>query len=382
MDVFLVIVLLLILAAFLINVVSHKFRVASVNYLWTLFAVHFLMTIAYIITASYSSSDSFAYFKKSSETETWGDLFGTGTIFISFLGWIFAHLMNLSYYSVMLIFSFFGFLSTLVFYITAKENIELKPVWGHFTYVELVFLLPNLHYWSSSLGKGSVILFGLASFAFGLSRFDRRILPLITGAILIYMVRPHILFTMILSIMLGVLLTSSGIKWYLRWFIFLTATIVFFSISDNVVEYAETDSLNILNSSSLSHRVQELSKATSGIDIQNYNIFMKMFTFWFRPLFFDGTSAVSLVASVENLFYLFMFIIIIRDGILNWRHWNGWFKICFFFFLLGSVILAQVSGNLGIAMRQKAQMMPFFFIIFCKALTYRKQYMNPATSMQ
>ena len=41
------------------------------------------------------------------------------------------------------------------------------------------------------------------------------------------------------------------------------------------------------------------------------------------------------------------------------------------FFLFGSFILAQVSGNLGIAMRQKAQVMPFFFIIFCKAMSYR-----------
>lgn len=45
----------------------------------------------------------------------------------------------------------------------------------------------------------------------------------------------------------------------------------------------------------------------------------------------------------------------------NWSKINGWFRICFFIFLFGSFILAQVTGNLGIAIRQKAQLMPFLF---------------------
>jgi hypothetical protein len=66
-----------------------------------------------------------------------------------------------------------------------------------------------------------------------------------------------------------------------------------------------------------------------------------------------------------------MFWTVIKKGFFYWRDWNGWFRICLFFFLFGSFALAQVTGNLGIAMRQKAQLMPFFFIIFCKATYYR-----------
>jgi hypothetical protein len=50
------------------------------------------------------------------------------------------------------------------------------------------------------------------------------------------------------------------------------------------------------------------------------------------------------------------------------------FASVLFFFLFASFALAQVTGNLGIAMRQKAQLMPFFFIIFCKATTYKGSY--------
>src|SRR5205085_6154009 len=139
---------------------------------------------------------------------------------------------------------------TLLFYITARENISLRPLWHHLSFIEIVFLLPNLHFWTSSLGKGSVILFGLGVFTFGLSRFNRRIFPLIAAGFLIYMVRPHILFTMVLGIMLGILLTS-GIKGYLRWIIFIIASGLFYLMSDTVVEFAETDTLNIFSSSAL-----------------------------------------------------------------------------------------------------------------------------------
>lgn len=166
--------------------------------------------------------------------------------------------------------------------------------------------------------------------------------------------------------------------------ILLLAAVAFLSLTGTVTEFTETDSLNILNSDLLQHRARELGKASSGVDLQNYNQLQKLLTFWFRPLFFDGLSFTGLMASVENAFYIFMLLIFIRQGITNWSSFNGWFRICLIFFLLGSFILAQVSGNLGIAMRQKAQMMPFFFILFCKAMSFqsvrtRRMYYAPSS---
>jgi hypothetical protein len=44
-----------------------------------------------------------------------------------------------------------------------------------------------------------------------------------------------------------------------------------------------------------------------------------------------------------------------------------------FAFILGSFVLAQVSGNLGIALRQKAQLMPLFFILYAKCIEIKQQ---------
>ena len=369
MEVVLIILLILLVNAFFVKVLSSNFKVKSEGYLWLLFTVHFILTIAYILYSSSSRSDSFNYYNKTLYTDDWFSFFKSGTKFIGFLAWPFTQTLGLGYYSVMLIFSYIGYFASVFFYLVAVENIELKPAWASYTPLELVFLLPNLHFWTSSLGKGSVITFAIGLFAFGLSRINRRILPTIIGAILIYMVRPHILLAIILASVIGLIVTSGGLKPFFKWSIIIVSVFLFINLSGSVLKFTDTDTLDITSSTTLSHRTSELSKASSGIEIGNYNLVYKIFTFWFRPLFFDGLGVLGFLASFENLFCLIMAIQIIKWLFKSWSGWNGYFKISLFAFLLGSVILAQITGNLGIALRQKAQLMPFFFILYCKALS-------------
>lgn len=373
MDIIIIILLILLLNTYIIKAVSNRFEIASENYLWILFAVHFSLSSVYMILSYFSSSDSVAYYNNTLLSTDWLQQLHTGTRFIHFIAWPFISIFNLSYYSMMILFSYFGYLAIVFFYITTKENVKIDNTWRNYSPIELVFLLPNLHYWSSSLGKGSAILFGLSMFTFGLSRFNRRIAALSIGALLTFFIRPHIFFTIVAGVMIGVFVTRSGIKPYLKWLIFILSMITFIYLSDIVLKFANTDSFDITSSVSLNHRAEELSKSDTGYNIQEYGIFMKMFTFWFRPLFIDGQGVFGIIASFENLIYFIMFFSLVRYGIIAWRTWNGWFRICFFIFILGSFILAQVTGNLGIAMRQKAQFMPFFFILYCKALSFRQE---------
>lgn len=381
MDIVITFLLILLLTTYSIKAFVNKYHLESESYLWGMFVVHLLMTSVYMIYAAQTTSDSIAYHQKAATSPSWLELWGIGTPFIHFVAWPFTTLLGLSYYATMIVFSFFGYLANVIFYVTAKENIRLQPVWANLSAIELVFLLPIIHFWSSSLGKGSVIMLGLAIFTYGLSRFNRRFVALFFGGLIVFMVRPHIMFTAILSIMLGLVLTSSGIKPALRWLIFILAAVVFIYISDEVLKFTETESLDITSSSVLSHRAEELGKSTTGVNLKDYGLFMRMFTFWFRPLFFDGLGLLGLIVSFENLLYLYMFFMVIREGILTWKQWNGWFRICLFFFIFGSFALAQVTGNLGIAMRQKAQLMPFFFIIYCKAISYGQYYGSRSVRM-
>ena len=376
MDIFIIIALLLLLNTYIVKALNNKYDIASDNYLWLLFFIHFILTATYIIFAYSSRSDSFAYYDRASKSEDWLTMLVYGTSFIDFLAWPFVKLLSLSYLAVMIIFSYVGYLAIVLFYLALNENVKLKRIWYNLSAKELVFLLPNLHFWSSSLGKGSMILFGLGLFTFGLSRFNRRAFFIILGSLITLMIRPHIFLTIVTSVMVGILITRSGIKPYVKWLIFSIAVILFLYLSQDVITFTNSDSLDILSSNTITHRAEELSKAKTGVDIQNYGLLMKLFTFWFRPLFFDAKGIIGFIVSFENLSYLLLFVIIIKSLLQNWLDWNGWFRICFFVFILGSFILSQVTANLGLALRQKSQFIPFFFIIYCKALYYQQFYRN------
>lgn len=285
MDILLIILLILLINTYLVKVLIQNSNIPSEKYLWLLFAVHFLMTMVYILYAYATRSDSFSYYNKTESANAWFDLLEYGTSFIQFLAWPFIKIINLSYLAMMILFSYFGYLAILLFYIAIAENVDLKPIFGKLSSKELIFLLPNIHFWSSSLGKGSVIVFGLGLFCYSLSRFNRRYITLILGSLIIFFVRPHILFSILASIFTGILITTKGISSFYKWFIIAITLVLFFNLSNEVLKYTNTDSFDFMSSNSLSHRTDELTKASSGIDIQNYNIFMKLFAFWFRPLF-------------------------------------------------------------------------------------------------
>ena len=359
--------------SFLVKYVSQHFNVNSQGYIWGLFFFHFLISIGYLLYTISSRSDSVSYFTRTGDAASWISLFETGTKFVGFVAWPFIYYLNLSYYSMMILFSFFGYLGILLFYIVIKENTASRPFIFKLTIIELVFLLPNLHFWTSSLGKGSLIFLGIGLFVFGLSRINRRLLFALFGAYVIYMVRPHIMLALVSAVIIGLFLTNIGIKPLFKWLIIIIAIVVFYYMSDSVLQFTDVDSLDISSSSVLTHRASELGKSDSGVDINNYNIFLKMFTFWFRPLFLEGLGVLGFLASVENVICLFMAIIVIRYLISNWSDWNGFYRIGLFIFILGSFILAQVSGNLGIALRQKSQFMPFLFLLYCKAVSIRSK---------
>ena len=160
MDVILVTILIIFVNSFFVKVFMQKYSAVSESYLWLLFVVHAILCTVYTLYAAATASDSVQYYVISSTTKDWFSLWGTSTTFIYFLAWPFTYLFNLSYLAAMVIFSYLGYLAIMFFYFTARENVKLPAVWGKFSMIEFVFLLPNLHFWSSSLGKGSVILFG------------------------------------------------------------------------------------------------------------------------------------------------------------------------------------------------------------------------------
>ena len=372
-----ILILILIIGCYLIQRKSLISRPYFINgalneyYFDILFGVHLFFTVVYLLYAYATRSDSGEYYQITVQTKTWGELFQTGTFFIRFLCFPLSNILGLSYNSVMFIFAFLGFEGILLFYLAAKENITNLPViWGGMSLLELLFLLPNSHFWSASLGKGSLMTFGIGLTVYGLSRFNKRILLLLLGAFLVYMGRSHMLLAIVIGVGLGLFFTERGIKWYFRFPFLLVSLVAFLLLSDNVVEQTGAESLNIFDSKRMTHRVRELGKGGSGVDIANYGQGFKLFTFLFRPLFIDSPGLLGLFSSAENAFLLFLAFRFVLFFPSFWIRANGFHKSAILIFFIAAISLAQISGNLGIAIRQKAQIMPLFFLFYAYAFSF------------
>jgi hypothetical protein len=366
----------LLFAYFLASIVVARFKNVSVRILIILFLYHSLLALAYYLYALFNPSDSKQYYRKVVESvrgETWGSFYGTSTQFIEFVGYPFIHYMGFTYESIMVVFSFFGYIGFVFFYIFFKENIRFdnNRIFS-VNFLTLIFFLPNLHFWSSSFGKGSLIFCGFGLFMFAILKPVPRMWALVSGGWIIFQIRPHIFFVILIAAAISYAFSSREVTTLYRTLILTGSVILLYFIYDDIITLTGLDDESIFDPL-LSHRASQLSKATSGIDITNYTIAEKLFAFWFRPLFFDAPGVLGFIVSFENLFYLFAFLHLFQPKAIRYLwHSSPVVKTSLLTFLGVSFALAQISGNLGLAMRQKSQVMIMMLFVILKFMDDQK----------
>ncbi len=334
-----------------------------------LFFYHVFMSTVYYVYVLFNPSDSKFYYQKVTTAfrgESWVDYYGTSTKYVEFIGYPFANFFGFSYEAMMALFAFFGFLGFVYFYVFFRENIRFKHTLYGFDLITIIFFLPNLHFWSASFGKGPISFLGIALFFYGLSKIQTRWMAILIGSLIIYHVRPHVMLVVLISSAIGFMFTTKGVSTSLRITFLVGVGIAFYFIYRDVLAMVGIDEEEFISQGlNLTHRANELTKASSGVDIMSYSLPMQVFTFLYRPLFFDAPGALGIIVSFENVFYLLLTIKLFSlKGIRFMITGNFMVKTAFVSFLTVAIALAQISGNLGLAIRQKSQvMMLFIFVI-------------------
>jgi hypothetical protein len=340
-----------------------------------LFVYHVLMAFVYYWYALLNPSDSKGYYNSALATVDWFSYYGTSTTFIKFIHFPLGAYLGFSYEASMFLFAFIGYLGFVYFYLAFRERIHFKHSFLSLNLMTLIFFLPNLHFWTASLGKGSVIFLGIGLFFYAVNSPRRRLLHLLSGSLLIYHVRPHIMLVMLVSYALALIFSTKGISVFWRFAFLALAGIAFVFIYQDVLGLVGIDEEEFLTQGlDLSRRARELSKATSGIDISGYNLPLQVFTFLYRPLFFDAPGVLGLIVSVENVIYL----LITFKLLSSFKGWRFLLEADFIAkgallsFLTVSIALAQISGNLGLAIRQKSQVIILFLFVVLAFLDSEK----------
>ncbi len=121
----------------------------------------------------------------------------------------------------------------------------------------------------------------------------------------------------------------------------------------------------------------------SSVDIASMSLPMKLFTYLFRPMPFEANSIFSLLASVDNIILLFLFIVGIRAAIQKklpsrLAEHNRIFLWIYCF--LAWIILAMTTANLGIAMRQKWMFAPMLIFLLISLIGKQRRIMTIANT--
>lgn len=365
---------------------ESKFTFFSKDLMWCVYIYHLLFGLIYYLYALSNPSDSKKYFSRPFNSgKSWSGTFGTETTFVDFISYPFIKYFHFNYEMMMLLFTWIGFLGFLFAYLFFKENVKLKvTIFKKVNLLTLILFLPNMHFWSASLGKGALIFFGLMLFAYTLNKPEKRYIPMVLASLLVFAVRPHIFFFLAVAILYGLLFGKNRmpLKLKLGGILLLVATM--FLLHEQILSVVK------LNGSSnpiqdflafASKRSNDLSETTSGLDMANYSILEKVCSFWFRPLFFDAPGILGVLVSIENLVYIILFSRLFRlDFFTFWKSASSNVKMSLVLFLVTSLAMTFIMSNLGIMIRQKSMIMYFLLFVIYYYQAYLDGHTNPETA--
>ena len=369
-DFVIVFIILLVANQTLFKSLSNKFSFFDKKLMNKLFLYHLLFFIIYFTYATLNASDSKVYYHDALYYE--GDLmnlFTTGTKFILFVT-TFLVRIGFSYLSLMFFFSWVGYVGFVFAYLFFRENITINvTVFKKYDLLNLLLFLPNMHFWTASLGKGSLIFMGLMIFIYALRFPQKRIVALLIGGFFVYMIRPHVMLFVLVGIMVGILTGRSRIGVGVKFLVLLVSVGFLYLAQNSILGVANLEgSENVFADFDqfASDQSRRLLSTDSGVDMSNYPLPFKFFTFWFRPLFVDSPGLLGIFSSAENLIYLLLFAKIANRRFLRFIIKAPYLvKTSLIIFVLTSFALTFVMSNLGIMMRQKSMVMYFgFFVIY------------------
>jgi len=354
--------------------------------LWTALILKLLSAFAYLwvfVVYYKGTSDSLGYYHSANQvTESIKRLekpdleFKFGSGFIAYLTGCIFLIIGTNLYAGFLIYSWLSFIGMYLFYKGFKIAF---PYANHKLYLYLIFFFPSIVFWTSQIGKDSLMFFFLGLVAYSLAslfvrvRF-RELLYLLIGLFSSLLTRPEIAVITAVAVLFSIISSRIGrgisriaislILLVVCYFIFIQsmsfmgiAEISYGSVKDKI--QAESD-VNYIGGSKFQNTPATSLKQLP-INVLNSLI---------RPLPWEVRNYLAFIASLESVL---MFVLLIRylksilSAIANLMNNRYIIFVVSYSFLV--VIGLSTIANLGLLVRQRVQLLPFFFML----ISYSKQ---------
>jgi hypothetical protein len=275
-------------------------------------------------------------------------------------------------------FVFFAWLAFLGLILFSRAIRIAVPDADHRRHDLLLFFLPTLVFWPSSIGKEAwmVAVLGLASY--GAARlFAHRpsgLIPLGLGLWGATTVRPHLALMVLAALAPAWLARPSGrnrlgLSPYFRAFGFAALILVLLVVVAQAETFFGVERLDSEGAQEVA-TITEEQTAQGGSEFANTrvrsptDIPVAAVTILFRPFVWEANSAQGLVTAAEGL-------VLVALVAVSWRQLlalprtmvrNPYVLYCFLF-TLAFIVAYSSFNNFGLLVRQRAQMFPFFLVL-------------------
>ncbi len=322
---------------------------------------HLFFTYIYYLESLSGQIDVNYYFQRSLDPQ---QLNFFGSKFIFFLTSIFSQSLSFNFFNTFFIFSLFGYLGIL-FFATALFYIEsFKKGKYNYLLVLIIVFFPSLHFWSSAIGKDSLMFLAVGLIIWSGIKLNLRKVWFFFSSVLITLIRPHVGVLLFLSFYSNTLFKNSiKINKYLKLLIFLAPLLFITVLPIVIINYFNLQSLSFSGIIDyLEIRTEFTQTGSLALDITSINPIIRPFIFLYGPVFLKGSSLFYLLIFIENVFLITLTIITVKNILNNNYSFKNIPNFLFFTFPILTLLLLSFSvGNVGIALRQKWMIIPFLY---------------------
>jgi hypothetical protein len=307
-----------------------------------------------------------------------------GTVFIENAAGVLYAFTGPTLPGAFLVFSVLAFLGAWFFY---RAHRTAFPDGDHRLFALFIFFFPTMVFWPSSLGKDALIVFGLGLATYGTARLVRRIsgtalLQIALGAGVTFAVRPGVAAVFLFGATVAFVLhpgrlvspLTRPIAWILLgpaligglWFtVRLASQFEGFEASATGAQayYTETSE----NLASGGSAFQTTASPTSPAGAAQAAV-----TVLFRPFPWEAGSPQEALAALESLGLGILILWRIPASLRALRGWRRGMIIGVVATALGITLALGAFSNAGALARQRAQLLPFAFMIFTAAAPKRR----------
>lgn len=326
---------------------------------------HFVFTLAYLFYVNNYGGDALGYFEDGGA----GWQIGLGGEFVRSAVYAF-RLLGMGVVPIFLIFGFVGYMGVLFLLASIMRREKDFGKYGKF-FLIILFFMPSFHFWGAAIGKDAFSLCAISLVVYSCCTKQYRYVFFLFGVFLMLLVRPHMAAIMLASGFVGYIFSSAlslPVKSVIGSVFFVAGVSVMPFFFEQAGMEADAGLSDV--SQYVEMRQTKNLQGGSSIDISNMSVPGRLFAYLFRPSFLDGGSLFSLISSLDNLIVFFVFIFISWRFIKLVKMVDGWEVVLVFYFVVGWVILANTTANLGISMRQKWMLLPclyyFFFLVLSR----------------